>query len=210
MSNLHTEAREIFKRLRKRHKENGDPLDLCVLNLLTTAMKMIPEYKDGELHPTHRLLILCCNKTNKLRSEKRDPKEVAKFQKIQSLITHEEAEALLRFYRLPKSKECDETWSRKTAGVITLMNDIANQRDLAAAYFEDHPNAGKPAVEKPTIPEPDDWRGRAAGATGEYSWTFLCKTYPEEARRLAAGENLNKPIDTSIFGNLMEKDSDEQ
>jgi len=57
MTTIHDEARELYRRIAARHKSSGDPLDHLVMTTLSKIMPMIPERKEGGLHPFHRILI---------------------------------------------------------------------------------------------------------------------------------------------------------
>jgi hypothetical protein len=191
MSTLHQEARLHYKKLQKRHKLQADPYDFITLRLMAKMMKLIPEFKEGGLHPLHRKLILCFQAS--IRSERRDKAEMNAFRKIQDIVTADNVELLARFYRLPipKNDVYVEYLSSRVRGVDTLMNGYVRQLELAEAYFEANPSAGrraKPAHEE--TPEPEGWKARAPGALGEKSWDRVCIEYPDYAKQLANGEDL--------------------
>lgn len=107
--------------------------------------------KATELDPLHRRLILIFQKS--IRSPNRDSAEMRAWKKRRADITEEDVAMVEKFYRLPKSQECDKTWHRKTA-VTQLLNQWTAQVEAAWEYCA--PKA--PLTQQtPEDVEPEGW-----------------------------------------------------
>lgn len=190
MTTIHDEARELYKRIARRHKTHPDPLDKEVLALLAAVIPMIPEAKAKGLHPLHRELILGFQ--DSIRTDRRDKPENTAFAKIADIVTPEDVALLKRFYKLPGPKPDDyvEYLSNRVKAVDTLMNSYTKQLEYAEAYFKAHPYAGKPLPSEEQPKEPEGWAARAPGTLGEKTWNRVCIEYPEVAAKLVNGEDL--------------------
>jgi len=189
MATLHDEAREIYKRLNKRHKQTLDPLDGMLIKILTRCMKQIPEHKEGGLHPLHRELILCFQKT--IRTEKRDRSETLAFQKVVGDLTMDQVKLLQWFYRLNKSKDHDERWHRK-GEVKALCNSLQGQLEFAEKMKAKQKRFEPVVSKRPDAPE--GWRSRAPGKYSEDnygSWDLFWKSYPDMAQEILDGKDLS-------------------
>lgn len=165
--------------------------ELKALNnpVATKAMKLIEFFMEERkakgrvkkgIDPLHRQIILIFQKN--IQVESRDASEFNSWRKIRDIVTPEHLNVVKRFYALPKSKENDATWSRKTTPTI-LMNNWAAQVDLAAEYMGKIDSRVK-RDNGHILPEPKDWRSRCAGALPRYTWEYLCRNWPNEAKAL--------------------------
>jgi hypothetical protein len=87
--------------------------------------------KAVELHPLHARIIRLITPQSKC-DRKRDESEMRAWRKVKGQVTEADVVRLERFYALPKSKDCDATWKRKT-GVTQLLNQFTEQVELAAS-----------------------------------------------------------------------------
>ena len=171
------QLRCLYRQLRKEGSELS--LTACdALEFLISGKWVKDEFKG--LHPYHKELILMINKS--IRSHERKKPEINAFKKIKKLIKEDDLLVLKEFYALPKSKECDETWNRKTTPTI-LMNSYVEQLEKAYDYLE-RKNQQVFALHQDVLPEPKDWKERVVGNLVLFDWIYLCKNWPEEAKKL--------------------------
>lgn len=208
MTTIHNEARELYRRVALRHKEGQDPLDHLVLTTLAKIMPMIPERKEGGLHPLHRELILCLQSSIKV--DKRSPGETKAFQGIEDVVNLDDVKILKAFMRLPKPKEFDDHLSSRPKQVQRLCNNYSELLGKAEDYFRLNPSKAYGLGLRPKgVPkEPYNWKELVPSVWAEkYDWSGFCQTWPDEAKQVLNGVDLSKQIkqcDTTLFDEIAE------
>ena len=193
MTTIHDEARELYRRIAARHKSSGDPLDHLVMTTLAKIMPMIPERKEGGLHPFHRILIKGITPNFK-DTIARAKGETDAFKKIEHSVTASDAETVRMFMRLPKPKgdKFDDHLSVRPKSVQRLCNNYAEILGKADDYFSLHPSKDprRLTADANTPKEPFDWVERVPGGWKQLSWVEFCRKYPFESGQVIRGENL--------------------
>lgn len=92
--------------------------------------KITPKPPRG-IHPLHRRILLLF--VSSVSDKPRPKAEMNSWNKIKDHVTEQDVETLERFYALPKSKDHDATWNRKTAAP-QLMNQFTAQLEFAENY----------------------------------------------------------------------------
>lgn len=202
MATLHDEAREIYRRLSARQKTTQDQLDLMTMQVMAKCMKLIPERKEGGLHPLHRELILCLQSAIKV--EKRSKGEQTAFEAIQEHLNIDDIRVLQAFMKLPKPKEYHEHLSHRPNSVQRLCNNYAEVLSKAEDYYRRNPHLARNfTLKNSRAPkEPYNWHELVPEPWRRYDWEQFCRTYPEEAKQVLAGNNLTKdfePIEPGYF-----------
>lgn len=82
-----------------------------------------------KLHPLHVRLVRCIRPNSKC-DKPRDVAELRAWKRVADRVGEAEVALLESFYALPKARECDATWRRKT-GVTALLNQFTEQVELA-------------------------------------------------------------------------------
>jgi len=83
------------------------------------------------IHSLHRRILLLF--VSSVSDKPRPKAEMNAWNKIKDHVTEQDVESLERFYALPKSKDHDATWNRKTAAP-QLMNQFTAQLEFAENY----------------------------------------------------------------------------
>ena len=197
MTTIHDEARELYRRIAARHKSSGDPLDHLIMTTLAKIMPMIPERKEGGLHPFHVTLIKGLT-PNFDPNVKRPEGETKAWKKIEAHVTATGAETVRMFMRLPKPKakangdSFDDHLSKRPKSVQRLCNIYADILATADDYFRLHPSKGRGrnSTASNTPSAPADWVDRVAGGWKQLSWVEFCRKYPFESGQVFRGEDL--------------------
>ena len=197
MTTIHDEARELYRRIAARHKSSGDPLDHLIMTTLAKIMPMIPERKEGGLHPFHVTLIKGLT-PNFDPNVKRPEGETKAWKKIEAHVTATGAETVRMFMRLPKPKaksngdSFDDHLSKRPKSVQRLCNIYADILATADDYFRLHPSKGRGrnSTASNTPSAPADWVDRVPGGWKQFTWVDFCRKYPSESAKVFRGEDL--------------------
>lgn len=92
----------------------------------------IKESKAVKLDSLHARLIQVFTPNFKT-SIPRPSSEMREWKKVKSWITESDVREIERFYKIPKSKNCDATWKQKS-GVTQMLREFAEQIDIARQF----------------------------------------------------------------------------
>ena len=123
-------------------KGNADSVTLSLPEKRREEKSNIPLTPKGGSRSEVLDLLHCrvvrCITPNSKCDRPRDAKETQAWKKAKSHITAADVAVVEAFYRLPKAKDCDQTWNRKT-GVTQLINQWTDQVEMAEALATAEP-----------------------------------------------------------------------